>query len=135
MNSISVRRNIPLSILSTKNGKANVDTTALLQERETTIALDTSKPFKLNAGTTGVCESLHTVQTGRAVNRLLAVRVLYTPDRLIKIAAEAAKENSAFSLDDRMGLAQDAFALSKAGFAKLSSALTLVDLWKNETEC
>ena len=61
--------------------------------------------------------------------------MLYTPERLTKIAAEAAKENSAFSLDDRMGLAQDAFALSMAGFAKLSSALTLVNLWKNETEC
>ncbi|KJA27394.1 hypothetical protein HYPSUDRAFT_131428 [Hypholoma sublateritium FD-334 SS-4] len=108
--------NIPLSISSTKDGKANVDTTALLQEREMTIALDTSKPFKLNAGTTGV------------------FRVLYTPERLTKIAAEAAKKNSAFGLDDRMGLAQDAFALSKAGFSKLSSALTLVDLWKNETE-
>ena len=50
-------RNIPLSLLSTKNGKSSVDKTAILQARETTIPLDTSQPFKLNAGTTGVCAS------------------------------------------------------------------------------
>lgn len=59
---------------------------------------------------------------------------MYTPDRLASIAAEAAKDNSIFSLDDRLGLVHDAFALSKAGLAKVSSALTLVDLWKNEKE-
>jgi len=62
-------------------------------------------------------------------------RVLYTPERLAKIAQEAAKDNSIFSLEDRMGLVYDAMALSRAGLAKLSSALTLVDLWKNEKEC
>ena len=30
---------------------------------------------------------------------------------------------------------QDALALAMAGLAELSSALTLVDLWKNEKEC
>ena len=59
---------------------------------------------------------------------------MYTPERLSAIATEAAKENSIFSLDDRLGLVHDAFALSKAGLAKVSSALTLVDLWKNEQE-
>ncbi|KAF8969809.1 leucyl aminopeptidase [Flammula alnicola] len=108
--------NIPLSLLSTKDGKSSVDTSAILQERQTAIALDTTKPFKLNADTTGV------------------YRVLYTPERLAQIAAEAAKEDSVFSLNDRMGLAQDSFALSKAGLATLSSSLTLVDLWKNEKE-
>jgi hypothetical protein len=62
-------------------------------------------------------------------------RVLYTPERLSKIAEEASKPDSAFNLDDRMGLVQDAFALSQAGFAKLSSSLTLVNLWKGESEC
>lgn len=62
-------------------------------------------------------------------------RVLYTPERLVKIAAEAAKQNSAFSLDDRIGLVHDSMALSKAGLARLSSALTLVDSLKNEKEC
>ena len=62
-------------------------------------------------------------------------RVLYTPERLASISAEAAKDKSIFSLDDRLGLVHDAFALSNAGLAKVSSALTLVDLWKNEKEC
>ncbi|KAF9466381.1 leucyl aminopeptidase [Collybia nuda] len=111
--------NIPLSILTVdKDGKSVVDRSAILEEREKTFDLDTSKPYKLNAGTVGV------------------YRVLYTPERLAKIAAEAAKSegNSAFSLDDRIGLVHDAMALSKAGLAKLSSALTLVDELKGETE-
>lgn len=64
-------------------------------------------------------------------------RVLYTPEHVGKIAVEAAKPAgaSAFSLDDRIGLVHDAMALSKAGLAKLSSALTLVDALKGETEC
>jgi aminopeptidase 2 len=108
--------NVPLNIASTKNGKTSVDKTVLLKERETKISLDTSHPFKLNSGTTGV------------------YRVLYTPERLSKIAAEAGKPDSVFTLDDRMGLIQDSFALAQAGFAKLSSSLTLVNLWKGETE-
>ncbi|KAF8892603.1 leucyl aminopeptidase [Infundibulicybe gibba] len=110
--------NIPLSILSTgTDGKPTVNRSALLDKREGTFELDTSKPFKLNAGTVGV------------------YRVLYTPDRLAKIASEAAKENSNFALTDRIGLVQDSMALSKAGLAKLSSALTLVDHLKHEKEC
>jgi aminopeptidase 2 len=62
-------------------------------------------------------------------------RVLYTPERLAKIAAEASKENSIFSLDDRMGILYDVNALSKAGLAKLSDTLTVIDLWSNEKEC
>lgn len=60
--------------------------------------------------------------------------MLYTPERLATIAAEAAKDDSIFSLDDRLGLVHDVFALSKAGLAKISSAFTLVDLWKDEKE-
>ncbi|KAF5326661.1 hypothetical protein D9619_004256 [Psilocybe cf. subviscida] len=108
--------NVPLNITSTKDGKTSVDKTVLLKEREAKISLDTSRPFKLNSGTTGV------------------YRVLYTPERLRKIAEEAGKPNSVFTLDDRMGLIQDSFALAQAGFAKLSSSLTLVNLWKGETE-
>ncbi|KAH9483761.1 Aminopeptidase 2, mitochondrial [Psilocybe cubensis] len=108
--------NIPLSILSTKDGKAVIDRTPILTEREKSIPLDTTKPFKLNAGTNGV------------------YRVLYTPERLALIAAEAAKENSVFSLEDRMGLVYDAMALARAGFSKLSSSLNLVDGLKSEKE-
>lgn len=49
--------NIPLSILSVDaNGKSTVDKTAVLDTREKTFTLDTSKPYKLNAGTNGVCK-------------------------------------------------------------------------------
>ena len=129
-------RNVPLYIVTEKDGKPHIDRTPLLQERATHIELDTNKPFKLNAGTSGVCKSLFMIQMPihhPDVN--LQDRVLYTPERLALIAAEAAKENSVFSLEDRMGLVQDAMALSKAGLAKVSSALTLVDTWKNEKEC
>lgn len=66
---------------------------------------------------------------------LLSDRVLYTPDRLAKIAAEAAKGDKVFTLKDRVGLVHDTFALAHAGFADVSSALTLVDILKEEREC
>lgn len=128
-------RNIPLSLSTTKDGKTTVDTTALLRKREDTFALDTSQPFKLNAGTTGVCERRDCFSSPMDTHVVLSVRVLYTPDRLSKIAAEAAKDSSVFTLDDRMGLLQDAFALAMAGFSKLSSALTVVEHWRSEAKC
>lgn len=62
-------------------------------------------------------------------------RVLYTPERLASIATEAAKGNEVFSLKDRIGLVHDAYALARAGFSKVSSALTFVDILKDEQEC
>ena len=54
-----VYRTIPLSLLTvSEDGKAVVDTKIVLDTREKTIPLDTSKHYKLNAGTTGVCECL-----------------------------------------------------------------------------
>ncbi|THV07366.1 leucyl aminopeptidase [Dendrothele bispora CBS 962.96] len=108
---------IPLSILTVdSNGKPTVDRTAILDTREKEFPLDASKPFKINAGTNGVyC-------------------VLYTSKRLSKIATEVAKPNSVFSLEDRMGLINDSFSLSKAALMKLSSALTLVDAMQQEEE-
>jgi hypothetical protein len=50
-------RSVPLGILTvTEAGEVHVDKTAILTEREKTFALDTSKNFKLNAGTVGVCK-------------------------------------------------------------------------------
>ncbi|KIY68739.1 leucyl aminopeptidase [Cylindrobasidium torrendii FP15055 ss-10] len=109
--------NVPLNILTADSaGKAVIDRTALLSERSQTFDVDTSKPFKLNGGTAG------------------SYRVLYTPERLEKIAAEAAKPDSLFSVEDRMGLLNDSMALSKAGLQKLSSALTLIDNFRSEKE-
>ncbi|KAJ6632131.1 leucyl aminopeptidase [Mycena sp. CBHHK59/15] len=108
---------VPLGILTVgQDGKVSVDKSILLEEREKTIPLDTTKSFKLNSGTIGF------------------YRVLYTPERLTKIAIEAAKDDSCFSLDDRVGLMFDMAELSRAGLADLSSFLTLVDTWKNEKE-
>jgi aminopeptidase 2 len=48
---------VPLSLLTVDGaGKPHIDRRALLSTRETTLKVDTSKPFKLNAETTGVCE-------------------------------------------------------------------------------
>jgi aminopeptidase 2 len=66
---------------------------------------------------------------------LYSGRVLYTPARLAAIASEAAKPDTIFSLGDRMGLVQDAFALGKAGYLSLSSALNLVYELRAENEC
>jgi aminopeptidase 2 len=62
-------------------------------------------------------------------------RVLYTPTRLAAIASEAAKSDSIFSLADRMGLVHDSFALAKAGYLTLSSALNLIYELRVEKEC
>lgn len=52
-----------------------------------------------------------------------------------KIAAEVAKPDSVFGVEDRMGLTFDALALSKANLMKLSSALNLINALRNEQEC
>lgn len=107
---------IPLNVAAVgKDGKLKVDR-ILLKEKEITIPLDTTKPFKLNYDTSGV------------------YRVLYSPERLDKIGAEAAKKDSLFTLNDRLGLVNDVFALSNAGFGKVSAALTLIDNLRHEEE-
>ncbi|THH32969.1 hypothetical protein EUX98_g1220 [Antrodiella citrinella] len=108
---------IPLSLLTVSaDGKAVVNTKIVLDSREKTIPIDTTKPFKINAGTTGV------------------YRVLYSPERLDKIAEEAAKHDSVFSLEDRIGLLMDAPALAQAGYVKTSSSLSLVNKLREEKE-
>ncbi|KAG6813612.1 hypothetical protein H0H92_009229 [Tricholoma furcatifolium] len=125
--------NVPLSILTAgKDGKPVLNKEVVLTAREQEFELDTSKPYKLNANTVGVCEAFSLLQPFLSLTIL--DRTLYTPERLSKIAQEAAKDDSIFSLNDRIGLVHDAMALSKAGLAKLSSALTLVDGLKNEKE-
>ncbi|KAF7322818.1 Aminopeptidase [Mycena chlorophos] len=110
--------NVPLMILSTDaEGKARIDKTAVLEEREMEFAIDTSRDFKLNANTVGV------------------YRVLYSPERLAKIAAAAGKDGSVFKLEDRMGLLYDIMAFSRAGLAQPSGLLTVISaLGANEKE-
>ncbi|KAF9246581.1 hypothetical protein BU15DRAFT_39568 [Melanogaster broomeanus] len=109
---------IPLTILTTDaEGKPTIDNTAVLETREMTLSIDTSKPYKLNSGTYGV------------------YRVLYSAERLARIAREAAEGDAIFSLNDRIGLVHDAMALAKSGHATVSSALAVVDIFRNEQEC
>ncbi|KAG2116512.1 uncharacterized protein F5147DRAFT_673191 [Suillus discolor] len=108
--------NVPLALLTATNDKVNIDKSVVLDTREKTLAIDTSKPFKLNAGTYGV------------------YRVLYSDERFAAIAKEAAKGDTVFSLNDRIGLVHDIMTLSKAGFCKVSSALTIVDILHDEKE-
>ncbi|PFH48473.1 hypothetical protein AMATHDRAFT_65385 [Amanita thiersii Skay4041] len=109
--------NVPLGILTVdEGGRSLIDQEQTLTSREMTIPLDTSKPFKLNANTTGV------------------YRVLYAPEILEKIRHEMIKENSCFSLNDKLGLINDSMALSKAGLAKLGTTLSLIESLKNEKE-
>ncbi|KAJ7207877.1 leucyl aminopeptidase [Mycena pura] len=110
--------NVPLAILTVgAAGQIHIDKTVVLEEREKTIALDTSRHFKLNARTVGF------------------YRVLYTPERLLRIATEAAKGESIFSLDDRLGLLDDVAELAKGGLGPSSSLLALADIWRNESNC
>lgn len=62
-------------------------------------------------------------------------RVLYPEERLARITREAAEGDAIFSLNDRIGLVHDAMALAKSGHATVSSALTVVDMFRNEAEC
>lgn len=51
------QRTIPLAILSVDgNGKTSIDKSAVLDSREKHYPVDASRPFKLNAGTSGVCK-------------------------------------------------------------------------------
>jgi aminopeptidase 2 len=129
-------RSIPLNILSVDSaGKPTVDRTAVLSEREKFFPIDTSKPFKLNAGTNGFCGS-RAKRLALWLTQLVAIdRVQYTPERLAAIGSEAVKGNSIFSLSDRLGLVHDVMALAKSGYTDLSSALTIVDILRNDKEC
>ncbi|KAI6028342.1 hypothetical protein F5J12DRAFT_804695 [Pisolithus orientalis] len=96
-------------------GKQKVDN-LVLDTRESSFSINTEGHFKLNAGTFGV------------------YRVHYLDERLYRIAREAAEGDNVFSLNDRIGLVHDAMALAKSGYASVSSALTVVEIFKGEKE-
>ncbi|KAJ7159076.1 leucyl aminopeptidase [Mycena crocata] len=107
---------VPLSLLTFASDESidlpTIDKSLLLSERQQFFPLDTNKPFKLNASSTGF------------------YRVFYDSEKLNRRALEAAKGN----ICDRVGLMNDAMALAKADMASLSSALTLIDAFAGETE-
>ena len=102
---------VPLELKTVGPNGAQVDSSVVLkEERETTIPIKDveNAAWKLNADTVGV------------------YRVAYSPERLAKLGAEAVKADSAFSLEDRVGLLSDAHTLAKAGYAKTSGTLTFL---------
>lgn len=51
---------MPLGLVTASvPGQSLIDNTALLDTREAEFKLDTTKPFKINADTNGVCGSFH----------------------------------------------------------------------------
>ncbi|KAH9929618.1 peptidase family M1-domain-containing protein [Epithele typhae] len=102
-------RAIPISLVTVAADDSRVVMRDfVLEEREAPMSLGCTKPFKLNADTDG----FYVVQ--------------YSADRLVKIGQQATAPNSPFNLADRIGLVADAFALAKAGYSSISSALELV---------
>ena len=59
---------------------------------------------------------------------------MYSPERLSKLGDEASKKGSALSLNDRIGLVQDAFVLAKSGYGPTSGGLNLISKLKTEEE-
>jgi hypothetical protein len=57
---IVFHRSVPLGLVTASaDGQSLTDNTALLETREAEFKLDTTKPFKINAETNGVCGSFH----------------------------------------------------------------------------
>ena len=63
-----------------------------------------------------------------------ADRVAYEPEGLKQLGEWAARKDSVFSLEDRMGLVSDAMVLAKAGIGKTSAALDLIEKLHKEEE-
>ncbi|KAI0331193.1 hypothetical protein GY45DRAFT_1249390 [Cubamyces sp. BRFM 1775] len=108
---------VPLHILTVEaNGSTKIDSVSLLEERDKFICVDVSRPYKLNAGTSGF------------------YAVKYEDQRLEKLGKQVTSPNFAFSLQDRIGLIRDAFALASAGYAPVRGALALLDGLRDSKE-
>ncbi|PVG02822.1 putative AAP1-alanine/arginine aminopeptidase [Serendipita vermifera] len=108
---------IPLKLLTVdENGNCNIDRSIVMTKREETYPVDTSRPYKLNSGTSGV------------------YRVLYQPERVKLLGRQAYQQNTPFNVTDRIGLVSDAMVLAKSGMALTSAGLGLINEMKNETE-
>lgn len=110
-----------------------LDRGLVLDKRDTTIAVDTNQHYLINGGYRGVCKCF-----GCTLSSRLSVsidRVLYPESRIAKIAEAASQQNPIVSLEDRIGLVNDATALAQAGMAKTSSALSLIKSFVWEKKC
>ncbi|QRV90401.1 peptidase family M1 protein [Ceratobasidium sp. AG-Ba] len=101
--------NVPLFLMVPDSaGSPTIDKNLTLTERETFIPLDTSKPWKINAGAFGV------------------YRVAYSNEHLRRLGKEASRDGGVLSLSDRAGLVSDATALASAGYGKTSGGLEIM---------
>jgi aminopeptidase 2 len=108
---------VPLELKTvSKDGKASIDHKAILHEREATYDVGDAKAFKFNAETVGV------------------YRVAYSAERLLALGEEAAKKESGFTTEDRIGLVSDAMTLARAGYSKTSGGLNLISKLSGEQE-
>ena len=105
---------VPLEVKTVDaNGESKTFHDLNLDQRSQTFDVGSTEVFKLNAETIGV------------------YRVKYSPERLAKLGEQADK----FSVEDRVGLVSDATTLARAGYAKTSGSLNLIQaLGKTETE-
>lgn len=58
----------------------------------------------------------------------------YSTERAQAIAKEAAKEDSIFKTEDRIGLVSDTLALAQASLSDTSSLLNVIELFKDDKE-
>ena len=65
---------------------------------------------------------------------VVVVRASYVPEVLKQLGVWATAKNSPFSVEDRMGLVNDAITLAKAGTSSTGGALDLIAGLKSETE-
>jgi aminopeptidase 2 len=131
---LNLNRKIPLNILTVNDsGEVTVQRQIVMTAREETYEIDTTKPYKLNAGTSGVCESY----LMEALKGCLSAtdRVLYTPERITTLGKQCSQANSPFSVTDRMGLISDVMQLGKSGLLQTSAGLSLIHEIKGDTEC
>jgi aminopeptidase 2 len=129
-------RNVPLSTITKNNhGTSIIDRSHILSKREAMLDLDTSRPFKLNVGTTGVCELLLISPHRWAVVEIISDRVLYTGNLFDGVMREAVKVGSIFAAEDRVGLLLDTLAFAKAGLAKTSGVLALANALRHDRDC
>ena len=102
---------VPLELkIIDSEGHVKIDHSAVLSTRDAVFRIDdvANKTYKLNGETAGV------------------YRVAYSSERMSKLGDEASQEKSAFSVNDRMGLVQDAATLAMSGLRSSADALTLL---------
>lgn len=129
-------RTIPLNLLTVSaDGSHSIRSDLVLDDREMVVPLDSSQPFKLNAGTTGFCTSpILRKPCARTEAACLDV-VQYSAELLENLGQQVVSPNLPFSTQDRVGLVRDAFSLVKAGYTSIGTVLDLVDALSKASEC